>query len=318
MSAPIIVPLDGSLFSEHALPTAYELVARLDCPLHLVKVHAAIGSSSVDEGGLFNSAQLDRDARIEEREYLVRMAEAARWRTGKAAQTALLDGPVTEALERYAREQGAQLVIMTTHGRGGLSRAWLGSVADELVRLLHVPVLLLRPHRGECVCDGACFKLNHVAIPLDGSELSEHIVEPAVNLGRLTGARFTLIQVILTTAPASMATVPPALDTAAKHPLAQSAHEHLEHLAADLRARGVRVETAVVAHSQVATGILDHCARIGADLIAMATHGRSGLGRLALGSVADKVLRATTVPMLMLRPKLTAARRPHAEPTARR
>ena len=77
---------------------------------------------------------------------------------------------------------------MTTHGRGLLSRAWLGSVADRLVRQLPMPMLLVRPHETDPADITNPPSIKHVLIPLDGSELSECIVPHALALGRLMGA----------------------------------------------------------------------------------------------------------------------------------
>ncbi|HSL71468.1 MAG TPA: universal stress protein, partial [Longimicrobiales bacterium] len=207
------------------------------------------------------------------------------------------------ALEAYVREAGIELIVMTTHGRGGLSRAWLGSVADSLVRSINVPVLLFRP-RGDDAAEARAFRLRHILIPVDGSDLSEHVIDHAIWLGRLTGARYTLMQVV---APPFGV---PATDVIPVAPLAPQdveslrslATAYLEQVANRLRGDGLQVDTVVVVQTQSAPGILEEALQCGADLIAMATHGRGGWQRVALGSVADKVLRGTSVPLLILRP----------------
>jgi nucleotide-binding universal stress UspA family protein len=301
MSAHVLVPLDGSLFSEQALPYAYEVAQRMGARLHLVKVHTPAVSTSVSEPAMFATPQADAKLREDEAEYLARMAEAARWRVGRPVSTALLDGPVAPALELYVGRIQPTLVIMTTHGRGGFSRAWLGSVADELVRTSHVPVMLLRPHKGESVCEDGCSILNHIVIPLDGSRLAEAAIPSAIALGELTGAGYTLLQVLPPTSELPIAGLPMSLDTAQDDELVLNAKAYLESIANELRASNHAVEIAVM-RQQPGPGILEYTAAAGADLVAMATHGRSGFTRLALGSVADKVLRGSSVPMLLLRP----------------
>jgi nucleotide-binding universal stress UspA family protein len=111
---------------------------------------------------------------------------AATWRG--PIEITLLDGPVAEAIAAYAETHRVDLVVMTTHGRGLLSRAWLGSVADRLVRQLPMPMLLVRPHETDPADITNPPSINHVLIPLDGSELSECIVPHALALGRLMGA----------------------------------------------------------------------------------------------------------------------------------
>src|SRR5690606_5946298 len=100
-------------------------------------------------------------------------------------------------IRRYADEVGVDLVVMATHGRGALRRAWLGSVADTLVREGGRPVLLVRPPDEEARPDpDAPVTFSHLLIPLDGSDEAEQAVRPAMELGEATGARFTLLTVI--------------------------------------------------------------------------------------------------------------------------
>src|SRR5262249_8289522 len=107
----------------------------------------------------------------------------------------VVEGPIADALCEQAAATGADLIVMTTHGRGGLARAWLGSVADDLIRRLTVPVLLVRPQ--EKAPDLAQEpSLPNVLIRLDGAELAEKILEPAVALGSLMDAEYTLVRVI--------------------------------------------------------------------------------------------------------------------------
>jgi nucleotide-binding universal stress UspA family protein len=303
MKTQILVPLDGSRFSEQALPYALEMARRAGAIVHLVKVHAvpAPPSTYLDSGLYFN-AELDAELRQGELDYLQRLADSARGQ-GLTVRAVLLEGPIVTALEAYVRTAEISLVVMTTHGRGGLSRAWLGSVADSLVRGVTVPVLLLRP-RGDDAAQGRPFGLKHILIPMDGSELSEQVLEHAIALGRLTGARYTLVQVMPppVVMPAAEIVGVAALPPEDVADLRAQADRYLDSLANRMRADGLLVDTVVVMQHQSALGILEEALECDADLIAMATHGRGGWQRVALGSVADKVLRGTSVPLLLIRP----------------
>jgi nucleotide-binding universal stress UspA family protein len=302
MYAQILVPLDGSRFSEQALPYALEIARRSHALLHLVKVHSItpLPSPYLDSGSYLNS-QFDAELRQGEVEYLERLAGGLA-ADGANIHCAVVEGPVVNALEAYVQEAGITMIVMTTHGRGGLSRAWLGSVADGLVRGVNVPLLLLRP-RGEND-ETPSFGLEHILIPMDGSEFSEQVLEYAIALGRLGDARYTLVQVVqppIVMPPAEIAgVVPPPLRDLRE--LRAQADQYLEELAEGMRKEGLTVDTVVVTQQQAALGILDESLECDADLIAMATHGRGGWQRVALGSVADKVLRGSSVPMLLLRP----------------
>src|SRR6202041_168770 len=105
------------------------------------------------------------------------------------------EGEVRDVICAQAEAVGADLVVMTTHGRGPLGRFWLGSVADELVRESPVPVLLIRPT--EDIVDLTQEpSLKHIMIPLDGTELSEQMLPNAISLGRFLDADFTLVRVV--------------------------------------------------------------------------------------------------------------------------
>jgi nucleotide-binding universal stress UspA family protein len=308
MPAHVLIPLDGSRFSEQALPYAVGLAQKAHAVVHLVKVHSvASPAPPYPETSMYFSPELENELRQGEVDYLEKIATTTSAQ-GVPVRWSLLDGPVVSALEVYVREAGIELIVMTTHGRGGLSRAWLGSVADSLVRSINVPVLLLRP-RSDDAAEAIPFGLRHILIPVDGSELSEQVIEHARWLGRLTAARYTLMQVV---APPFAV---PATDVIPVAPIAQpdveslraQAMAYLEVVANRLRADGLNVDTVVVVQTQSAPGILEEALTCGADLIALATHGRGGWQRVALGSVADKVLRGTTVPLLMLRPGALSA-----------
>jgi nucleotide-binding universal stress UspA family protein len=303
MARTIMVPLDGSTFAEHALPIALGLARESAGRVHLVQAHEPPPVPSSPDILIPYDGEWDAAMRANERTYLDSVANRIAERAGAAVRTELLDGVPAMALATYAREMELDLIVMTTHGRGGLSRMWLGSVADGVVRRSGVPVLLLRP-KDEEVDYEARLTPRHILIPLDGSELSHGIIDTAAWLGSLTGARFTLLRV---TVPVPVLRAPGPLSDdgfAAKLIAEQELHagEYLDRVAGGFRSRGLEVETAIVAHSSPASAILEFAATNAVDLVGIATHGRGGWSRLALGSVADKVLRGALMPVLLYRP----------------
>lgn len=313
MSVTILLPLDGSAFSEHALPAALELARRLGARLHLVHVHES-PSVLAGDGAVMVEAQLGQALRAQEEEYLSGVASRCQAQ-GVSARTALLEGPVATALATYIQDAAITLVAMTTHGRGGISRAWVGSVADAVVRRASVPVLLLRPHDGEL--EGPVLECDHVLVTLDGSPLAEGILEPLGLLCRAVGPSLTLLRVVSPLQLLATEGEPATLsqDPAAVAQAVEGAHVYLEAVATPLRGLGIIVKTAIEVHSVPAVAILDYAATHAVNAIAMATHGRGGWSRVALGSVADKVMRGTLMPVLLYRPP---AARAEAEPLSRR
>ncbi|HXG44679.1 MAG TPA: universal stress protein [Gemmatimonadales bacterium] len=296
----VLVPLDGSAFAEQALPLATEIARRTGAMLQLALVHHPVPALATALEVPQIESQLDQEGRMNESNYLSGVVERVRSTANVAVTSALLDGPVAEALEEQVSEAGADLVVMTTHGRGALSRFWLGSVADHLMRHVHVPVLLIRPS-GEAQ---PVSQLGKILVTLDGSEFSERAIESAVALGEPFDAEYVLLMVLEPPYPVvdpnGLMVVP--LDPEAERKLRESAQRYLEGHAARLRQRGLEVGTQVADGLPVARTILAEADRIKADLIAIASHGVGGLERVVVGSVADKVVRGATHPVLVVRP----------------
>ncbi len=143
MFTRITVPLDGSPFADQALPAAAAIARRQGAALDIVHVHAP--RWRLHDGAPTSDLEFDLDQRRKMRDWLTARAGQLTAKTGLAVETASMIGEVAPSLERHVRERHADLVVMATHGRGGISRAWLGSVVDRLLRDLEVPLLLLRP-----------------------------------------------------------------------------------------------------------------------------------------------------------------------------
>ncbi len=300
----ILVPLDGSPFGEHALPMALALARRGDMQIALAHVHHLFAPSLAPTGAPVVDPRVDALFREEEAAYLADVSHriATVW-NGPVMMT-LLETPVAEALCQHAELIGASLVVMSTHGRGGLARAWLGSVADRMIRQSKAPILLLHPEDGTPDLAREP-KLHHILVPLDGSLLSEQILPHAIWLGRLVGARYTLLRVIEPVVRGFVVNgVEPVVDVEAQELAWQQASEYVERLAARLHGEDLTVVPEVRVGRPIAE-ILECAAEREADLIAMSTHGHGGLTRLFLGRVTDKVLRSASVPVLVFRPPET-------------
>jgi nucleotide-binding universal stress UspA family protein len=310
MYRSILVPLDGSTFGEHALPLALSLARRAGAALRLLHVHTPLGAVYA-EGSPFLDDSMETQMQRHAQAYLESVEKRLKTVSPVPVTSSLLEGAIAPTISEAAAGGGSDLVVMTTHGRGSFRRFWLGSVADELVRDLSVPLLLVHPAEGppNLAAEPA---LKHLLVPLDGSPLAEQMIEPAMALGSLTGADYTLLRVIKPVLPVTAPLPPGTFGTMAQAMMdrMEEAHVHLkrqastylEGVAERLRARSLRVQTLVTIHESPAVAILEHAVPPGTDLVALATHGRRGLTRLFLGSVADKVLRGGTVPVLVMRP----------------
>jgi nucleotide-binding universal stress UspA family protein len=283
----------------------------LGAPLQLVHVHVRARPAPISIEGLpVIDEQLQSLGSVPELAYLERIRGRLAADPELFITVAVLDPlnadvhdkTISDMLVSYATATDTDLIVMTTHGRGGLARLWLGSVADALVRASAVPVLLLRP--GEQIARVAHPPLfRQILIPLDGSALAEQILEPARDLGKLTQAQYTLLHVVEPRVLVRWGpyTTPTDLDFEGTQRRQADAQHYLERVARPLRAAGLPVHARVLMAEQ-ATAILEEASWQEIDLIAIATHGRSGLARLLLGSVADKVLRRVAIPLLLYRP----------------
>lgn len=308
MIRSILVPLDGSAFGEAALPTAQTIADRTGATLHLAHVHVLMFSGYVDGVAMLDE-ELDAADRAQEHAYLHAIQQRLTVAGKPAPSRAILDGPIAATLTTYAAAINADLVVMTTHGRGGITRFWLGSVADGFVRHSHVPVLLLHSSgQAAATMPSQPHPLRKICIALDGSPLAEQVLARALALAAGDDAEYTLLQVVDALALASTSFTPDLLQHQARllAGLQEEARQYLEALAAPLRAEGNHITTRVIVDPQPALAILRAAREDHSDVIVLATHGRSGVQRLLLGSVADKVLRGADRPVLIYRPQVEA------------
>jgi nucleotide-binding universal stress UspA family protein len=310
----ILVPLDGSTFAEQAVPLASRIAQRVGGKLRLTLVHG-LPSAPIDlpAAKLFTSIELA--TRRSERSYL--RAIQARLRDGgtRLASAVTLTGKAGPALAQYVREMGIDLVVMSTHGRGGIRRAWLGSVADYLIRTLEIPVLLVRPGESAPGPAGPAAS-GQILVPLDGSPLAEEALHPAVALARAWNAELALLQVVrpilLSANPTLPLPSPSAFDEDLTTMRRTQAQDYIDDIVEELHEQGIRATGAASLGWYAADSILQAARPERVAAIVIATHGRGGLRRLALGSVADKLVRGADVPVLVYRPAGRAAAKKRA------
>jgi nucleotide-binding universal stress UspA family protein len=295
-----VVPVDRSRLSEQALPIALAIAQRAGSKVRLVLVHQALSPLLILEPPqVYTRTRLA--IQTSENEYLKALASRSRKQLGRALSSAALKGPVASTLAEYIRDVGADLVVMTTHGRGGVRRAWLGSVTDQLIRTLDVPVLAVRAREG--AAQGETVSVPEILVPLDGSPLAEAVLKPMAALARIWDAKVSLVQIVqpvlLSTDPALP--FPSGYDEQLTGIQRDAAQDYLRDIAERLRQQGIDAFGVAVIGGGIADTIHDLARPDRVGLVALSTHGRGGARRLALGSVADKLVRAAEVPVLVVR-----------------
>jgi nucleotide-binding universal stress UspA family protein len=219
-------------------------------------------------------------------------------------RTRVVFGKAAQSIQETAADEGASMIAMTTHGRSGLPRLVLGSVADEVVRTAIRPVLLV--HASERPVTDV--NIRRILVPVDGSALSESILPVVEDLAKTHGAELVLQQVI--TPPVFLypgQVVPSALP--ALDDIESAVKDSIEVLAEALRKKGFTIKSEVFV-GYPADSILAAAAQHKVDMIAMSSHGRTGVGRLVLGSVTDSVVRSAYLPCLVIRPSTIAKDQP--------
>src|SRR5262249_5240312 len=294
-----------SKFAEQALPFATQLARSSGAKLHLAEVcHETV------VGNEFGAVAIVETRPAETvRSYLDDHAQKLTGLLGRPPVASVLRGPTVEWLTQHVKNSRIDLIVMMTHGRGPIARAWLGSVSDELTRAVRCPILFLHGHEGKDVPAGAT-GLRHILVALDGTQEAEAVLEPAMELARIAKAEVTLMRVIelipvtgIELAPFGLPLPDPHLLTAMR----TDAENYLAQVAQKLAKHGVPIRTGLAEHTNIDAAILEDVKLRGCDLIVMATHGYGGLKRLLLGSVTDKVVRHAECAVLVCHTMAPAA-----------
>ncbi|HEV8675711.1 MAG TPA: universal stress protein [Methylomirabilota bacterium] len=282
----ILVSLDGSPLSESALPLAAALARDYEADLILFRAVRIAGIDALDP-------EFEVDVKGEAESYLIRIASQLEASSPKRVRWAVEEGVADRAIADAAAQHDADLVTMATHGRGGLTRLLLGSVAARVVQQAPVPVLLVR---GEPAWLGG--GIGDILVPLDGSELSEGVLPVVERLAGPRGFAVHLLHVVEPASPSVAAELAAQRDAVLAERRA-TAEDYLLKIGGPLEANGLRVRHAVRV-GPVVEVIRAYVEEASTRLVAMTTHGRTGLERL-LGSAAEQVLREVAVPVLLWR-----------------
>lgn len=294
----IMVPLDGSPLAEYALVPAMGLARALEAELLLLRsvpIVQPVFALSAALSGEFDSdlQQLSSDSRRHEaQDYLA--ATRRRYECpGCVVHYVTPEGDAAGAIVDVARERGVDLVVMGMHGQGGVRRAMFGSVTERVLHGIHCPTLVVR----------APDPIRRVVVTLDGSPLGERVLPPALTIARALGAQVTLLRVIeaaLNPLELSlMWDVEPMADERIAGEYRRAATRYLAEVAAR---EGLSGETQVVLEGAAVERIEEFARLADIDLIAMSTHGHTGLRRWLYGSVTAKVMRGSERSMLIVRP----------------
>lgn len=294
----VLVPLDGSSFAERALPWGRALAQGRDATLVLVR--AMVLRARTD-----TSVAARTKGREEAEQYLSTVAK--RLRPGLRVETVVYDGPADGAILAETAHYQADLLVMATHTRPPLGGLLYGSVARAVLQHSPVPVLLIRSWSSEAAVMPT-ETANRILVPLDGSPFGEEALPPALAIAQALHAAVTLVRVA--PVPERLLSGTLGLLLAATEPdegeRVADVERYLDGIGQRLKALDPLLTVQADARvgdpvNAIVEAERDHAATV----VVMATHGRGGLGHILLGSIAEGVLRAGTVPVLFVRPRST-------------
>ncbi|HEY5638543.1 MAG TPA: universal stress protein [Dehalococcoidia bacterium] len=262
----VVVTVDGSRHSESALPVAAALARSLPGGLTVVKV-----------------AETDAEA---DRRYVDGLAGAL----DAQAQVVAGDAEASDLLLRELATRPEELLVMATHGHGGVLESLIGSFASRIVRSASRPVVLVSSRVPAPAADA---RFEKIVVPLDGSEFSESVLPQAAGLAGALRVPLELVEVL----------EPGAGRIAAETKGDVLESSYVRSAARRLAGEGVEVANWEVLHGSPAKAISDYVRAGTGTLLAMATHGRSGLLRSILGSVAGACVHESGVPVMVWRPQ---------------
>lgn len=338
----ILVPLDGSELARGILPYVSRLAKGMDTPVLLLTVldpdaielpsrmrgvpsdsrvsgaisvgiggaattaaerpasHMTTGTHPHEGGGPFVS-QIFENAEAKIKAALEKIAKELATE-GVTATSKVVFGKGAEKIAEVARDEGADLIAMSTHGRNAIGRGILGSVTDKVLHIGHVPVLTITPEKAKKYEGDA--DITKVLIPLDGSETAEVVLPYIEDMAIKMALEVTLVRVVK---------IGGALDAYSdgytyfgvpdlEAELEVEATEYIKGVADKLKAKGLKVGWKVMKGAP-AICITDIARDTPHDLIALATHGRSGLTRWVIGSVAEALVRSSGDPVIVIPPE---------------
>ena len=285
---PLMVALDGSDKDARAIAVATAIARLSERSIHLVSL---IGEPPRDLAGVPVVQGLTDNATRDEKvteAWLAQIVETLSASIDSETTWAVLrTRDIAATLIAHAVERDALLLVLGTRAASGGSRAFVGSVADHVMRECPRPVVLVPP--GAAFLAGKEQTIKRVLVPLDGSSLSFRSLEFLIGLPHAASLEYVLMEVV------------------AHNDERSSAEPRLRTTAAWLRSRGVdAVEERIAVARDPAVAITDAVRDVLPDGIVMSTRGAGGLGRLVLGSVAEGVVRRSELPVMLLTPRVLA------------
>jgi nucleotide-binding universal stress UspA family protein len=298
----ILTPLDGSTTAEQVLPYVSWLAKNLPAPVELLRVVEYLPPEWMDWLVGVQPLEIAANMTNQAEEYLAGIAQSLSHDVPSVVTT-VRGGPDAATIVEEAEQEPDTLLAMSTHGRTGITRWVLGSVADKVLHATAGPLFLVRA-RDEDKAEALerVPNLQTIIVPLDGSTVAEQVIPHVVALAQRLDLGVVLVRATLPVEEyyrASREPVAPYGDPTRE--IDTLAQNYFGRVQEELRQQGVSRVAVKTLPGHAADAIIDLARETPHSLVAMTTHGRSGVGRWALGSVTDRVTRHCEGPMLIVR-----------------
>ena len=303
----ILVPLDGSRLSEQVISYVLPIAEKLKAHVQLLRVIEPVDPALADPAHGRFLDQISTSMRNQAEDSLGTIRSAFT-EAGVEVSSEACEGSPASSIVAEANKDPATLIAMSTHGRSGVARWVMGSVTDKVLHSVQNPLLIVRPEDGDATTET---NIQTIVVPLDGSALAEQVLPHVMTVAKALDCKISLIRVTLSRAEymSYMSSLPVDSDFSrynqSYEEFAQMANaeatEYLHKVKAMLEKQGAPSVEERLLHAHPATAIIDIARETSDNLVAMTTHGRSGIGRWALGSVADRVIRGSGDPVLLVR-----------------
>ena len=286
MIRTVLVPLDGSKAAEAVIPYVELIASRSEASVHLLTVVR------------------DQDGEAKAGEALAYLSDRATALHPLSCSTSVKSGEEAQVILAEADAGDADLIAMSTHGRSGMMRWVLGSVATKVLHGASRPLLLVRARDQ---ADRPPAVIDRIVVPLDGSQLSLTVLPYVEELAEALGASLVLYNAVLPLDIYPGTEMTPARVGGIIDDLLAQGQSFLAEVAREIEGRGKVKVRSVVTIGFPVDEVVRVAGEVNAGLIALATHGRSGVNRWVMGSVADGVVRRSSLPCLLVRPQEAAA-----------
>src|SRR5687767_13928421 len=298
----IMVPTNGDELERGALSVAIRFAMQVGAELRLIEVETEAVILAAGTTGFTETADFAEAERASKKARLDAVAAECRdW--GVQAVGVIVEGPPGPTLVEYAGRENVDMIVMASHGRGGLKRVSLGSVTDFVIRSTHIPVLVVKPH-ATFLTNVPGEKAPRILVPLDGSALSEEVLSHVESLARSLSATVSLVQVMTPFADVRRESVDPAMPWWETQ--VTSGETYLSRVERYLTEKGLTVSHEVIRGEKASDAIIRYAVKEEVGLIALSTSGVGGLSRLVLGTVADEISRKSPISVLVFHPGFVA------------